>query len=142
MDVLSKEQRSYCMSKIQGKNTKPELMLRECLWTFGLRYRLHVKLAGRPDIVFPGRRIAIFVDGCFWHGCPDHGVRPKSNSQFWDKKITENIQRDKRNTRQLSKEGWTVLRFWEHDIKKDLPKVLLSVLNIYDQNLKWTLKKH
>lgn len=123
------------MSRIQGKNTKPELMLRGCLWKFGLRYRLHYKLQGRPDIVFPGRRIAIFVDGCFWHGCPEHGVRPKTNRRFWHEKIKGNVKRDERNTMQLTKDGWTVLRFWEHDVEKDLAKVLMTIQKIYNKNL-------
>jgi DNA mismatch endonuclease, patch repair protein len=131
-DVMTPEQRSRCMSRIRGKNTKPELILRQALWKRGFRYRIHFKLPGRPDIVFPKKRIAIFVDGCFWHGCPQHAVKPKSNTDFWSKKIQGNIDRDKRITEQLRNEGWTVLRFWEHEINKDLinvTKKVLSVLN-------------
>lgn len=128
MDVLTKEQRSYCMSKIQGKNTKPELALRQSLWCTGLRYRLHYKLPGRPDIVFVSARIAVFVDGCFWHGCPEHGVKPKTNRTFWNEKIGKNMERDIRNTKQLKKEGWKVLRFWEHEIKQDVLKVTEKIV--------------
>lgn len=135
MDVLTKEQRSYCMSRIHGKNTKPELMLRECLWKFGFRYRLHYRLPGKPDIVFPGKRIAIFVDGCFWHGCPVHGVRPKTNKRFWREKINGNIERDERNTTQLTANGWTVLRFWEHDVKKSLANVLAVISKAYNDDV-------
>jgi DNA mismatch endonuclease (patch repair protein) len=119
MDVLTSEQRSYNMSRIRGKDTIPEMLLRKNLWNLGLRYRLHYKLPGRPDIVFVASRITIFVDGCFWHGCPEHGVRPKTNSTFWNKKIQGNIERDKKNQLQLNEQGWTVLRFWEHEIEKD-----------------------
>lgn len=119
MDVLTPEQRSYNMSRIRGKNTGPELLLRRYLWNSGFRYRLHYKLPGRPDIVFVTRKIVVFVDGCFWHGCPQHGVRPKTNSTFWNTKIQGTIDRDKKNQQLLEQEGWTVLRFWEHDIEKD-----------------------
>ena len=120
MDVLTKEQRSFCMSQIRGKNTKPELMLRKTVWKLGLRYRIHYSLLGRPDIVLVKKKIAVFVDGCFWHGCPVHGVKPKTNRKFWEDKIRGNIVRDERNTTQLSNAGWIVLRFWEHQIKNDL----------------------
>ena len=120
MDVLTKEQRSFCMSQIRGKNTKPELMLRKTVWKLGLRYRIHYSLPGRPDIVLVKKKIAVFVDGCFWHGCPVHGVKPKTNRKFWEDKIRANILRDQRNTTRLSNEGWIVLRFWEHQIKNDL----------------------
>ncbi|HVU56080.1 MAG TPA: very short patch repair endonuclease [Puia sp.] len=132
-DVLTREQRSYNMSQIRGKDTGPEMLLRKGLWKMGFRYRIHYKLPGRPDIVFAGRRIAIFVDGCFWHGCPDHGVRPKTNSTFWNKKIQGTMDRDKRNQQQLEKEGWTVLRFWEHDIDKNLSALLKKLQHLIEQ---------
>jgi DNA mismatch endonuclease (patch repair protein) len=134
MDVLTKEQRSYCMSQIQGKNTKPELMLRKYLWNLGIRYRLHYNLPGKPDIVLIKNRIAVFVDGCFWHGCEAHGVTPKTNSKFWDTKIKENLQRDIRNSALLEDQGWTVLRFWEHDIKSSLPKIYKSIQQVVHNN--------
>ena len=134
MDVLTKDQRSYCMSQIRGKNTKPELLLRRNLWKLGFRYRVHYSLPGRPDIVFTKKKIAVFVDGCFWHGCPDHGVKPKTNKKFWREKIHGNILRDKRNTNNLVKEGWTVLRFWEHQIKKELAKVCVIIEKVYNRN--------
>lgn len=85
-DVMTPEQRSRCMSHVRGKDTKPELLLRRALWKKGLRYRLFNKLPGRPDILFIRKRVAIFVDGCFWHGCPEHGTQPRSNADFWKKK--------------------------------------------------------
>jgi DNA mismatch endonuclease (patch repair protein) len=126
-DVLTKEQRSYNMSRIRGKDTNPEIMLRKSLWSMGARYRTHYKLPGRPDIAFISKKIAIFVDGCFWHGCPEHGVRPKTNSRFWNNKIQGNIERDKRNQLKLETEGWTVFRFWEHDIEKNLTGVTKKI---------------
>ena len=131
MDVLTREQRSYNMSRIRGKNTGPELLLRRYLWKSGFRYRLHYKLPGRPDIVFVARKIAVFVDGCFWHGCPLHSVRPKTNSTFWNTKIQGNIDRDGKNQQLLEQEGWTVLRFWEHDIEKDLDTVTKKLSRVF-----------
>ncbi len=116
------------MSRIRGKNTKPELLLRKALWRKGARYRLHYKIPGRPDIVFVGKRIAVFVDGCFWHGCPEHGVSPKTNAAFWRKKIRGNVERDRRITEELRRDGWTVLRFWEHEVRDDLEGVVSKVL--------------
>ncbi|HEY4198096.1 MAG TPA: very short patch repair endonuclease [Mucilaginibacter sp.] len=130
MDILTKEQRSYNMSRIRGKDTTPEIRLRKNLWNLGLRYRIHYKLPGRPDIVFPGRKLVVFVDGCFWHGCPKHGVRPKTNSSFWNKKIQGNIERDTRIKQELEDMGWTVLRFWEHDIASNLSKIIKKLANV------------
>src|SRR4051794_33740524 len=94
-DVLNPEQRSRCMSRIKGKNTKPELMLRKALWAAGLRYRLHTRLPGRPDLTFSGSRVVVFVDGCFWHSCPKHRTTPKTNAAFWNAKIGRNTARDR-----------------------------------------------
>lgn len=107
------------MSQIRGKNTKPELIFRKALWALGMRYRLHAKLAGRPDIVFAKAKVAVFIDGCFWHGCPIHCVKAKTNKDFWERKLSGNVERDKTNSKLLRKEGWKVFRFWEHEIKED-----------------------
>jgi DNA mismatch endonuclease (patch repair protein) len=117
-DVLTREQRSYCMSRIQGRNTKPEILLRRTLWKLGLRYRLKSKLPGKPDLVFPGARLVVFVDGCQWHCCPDHFVRPKSNQAFWDLKFEKNRARDTKVNELLDAQGWKVLRFWEHEVEQ------------------------
>lgn len=118
-DVLTKKQRSFCMSRIRSKNTKPEIILRKALCEAGIRgYRLSYALLGKPDMVFPVRKVAIFLDGCFWHKCPKCYRPPKSRKSFWIKKIAANVVRDKKVTRQLKKEGWTVLRFWTHELKK------------------------
>ena len=119
-DVLTKEQRSYNMSMIKGENTKPEIALRKLLVACGLRgYRLHYRLPGKPDIVFPKSRIAIFIDGCFWHKCPKCFVKPVTKRKFWEKKIDSNIKRDKIVNRELKKNKWKVLRIWEHEIKNE-----------------------
>lgn len=131
-DVLTREQRSQCMSQIKGKDTKPEMKLRRALWGLGLRYRLNTKLPGRPDLVFPRARIAIFVDGCFWHGCPQHCNRPKTNSDFWENKLSSNIERDKRVNAELLAMDWTALRFWEHEISENLEKVIEQIVSSLD----------
>ena len=118
-DVLTPEQRKHCMSRIRGRDTKPEILLRHTLWRMGLRYRLRYHVEGRPDLVFPSARIAIFVDGCQWHCCPQHWVRPKSNTDFWDRKFEKNRARDETVNAVLRTQGWRVLRFWEHEVEKD-----------------------
>jgi len=124
---MTPEQRSRCMSLIRAKNTGPELLLRKALWADGLRFRLKSSLLGRPDIVFLGKRLAIFVDGCFWHGCPHHGVRPKTNRDFWRKKLSANISRDARVTERLRADGWHVLRIWEHEIEANIADAVAKV---------------
>ena len=112
--------RSAVMARIRGRNTQPEVMLRKVLWHRGLRYRVDWKTsAGRADIAFPGRRIAVFIDGCFWHGCPDHYVRPRSRGEFWARKLRENVDRDRCQTLALEEAGWVVVRLWEHDVRQD-----------------------
>ncbi len=115
MDVHSPEKRSFNMSRIKGKDTAPEMLIRRWLWTNGYRYRLHRKdLAGKPDIVLPRYRAAIFVHGCFWHR---HGCRatttPATRQDFWTDKFRENVNRDKRNIETLLNAGWRVMIIWE-----------------------------
>jgi DNA mismatch endonuclease, patch repair protein len=122
-DVLTREQRSFNMSRITGKNTKPELILRRFLFSKGLRgYRVHSALFGKPDIVFPRHKLVIFVDGCFWHKCPRCFVKPATNRGFWEKKIAGNIKRDQLVKKRLSEDGYKVIRFWEHEIRKNINK--------------------
>lgn len=117
VDVLTREQRSYNMSMIRGGNTAPEIELRKLLSARGLKdYRLHYKLTGKPDIVFPKRKIVIFIDGCFWHRCPKCFKKPATNRKFWLEKIDSNVKRDKLVITELRKKGWKVLRIWEHEI--------------------------
>jgi len=113
--------RSDQMARIRGSHTTPERLLSRALWRTGLRYRLHYPaVLGKPDIVFPRERVAVFVDGCFWHGCPDHYVRPRSREDFWARKLAGNVARDCRQTAELAARGWRVCRFWEHMVFEDL----------------------
>ena len=126
-DVLTPRQRSHCMSRIRGKNTGPEMILRKALWSARLRYRLHARIVGRPDVAFVGARVAVFVDGCFWHGCPMHSVKPKTNGSFWAAKLARNKARDKVVTAALQSDGWTVIRFWEHEVEDDTRRLVRQV---------------
>jgi DNA mismatch endonuclease (patch repair protein) len=130
-DVFDKQKRSEVMSKIRSKNTKLELTLRKALFKVGLRgYRLDVKLPGSPDIAFPRAKVAVFVDGCFWHGCPLCYSAPETNSQFWRNKIIENHERDQRANKNLDEIGWTVIRVWEHEIGKHLDDCVAYIKDI------------
>jgi DNA mismatch endonuclease, patch repair protein len=129
-DVLSPSQRSFCMSRITGKNTKPEVLLRKSLWQMGLRYRLNTTLPGRPDVYFAGRRIAVFIDGCFWHRCPIHFRAPKTNKTFWIEKIGKNVTRDRKVNELLELQNILPIRVWEHEIKDDLLSTARKVHNI------------
>ena len=131
-DVHTKEVRSYNMSQIRSKNTKPELVVRKYLFTKGFRYRLHSKdLPGKPDIVLPKYRTVIFVHGCFWHGhegCK-YFVVPKTNTQWWTDKITGNNAKDKKAIKALKKDGWKVIVIWECNLKPaKVEPTLLSLL--------------
>ena len=120
-DVHSKEVRSYNMSCIKGKNTKPEEMVRKYLFSRGFRYRKNdSRLPGKPDIVLPKYRTVIFVNGCFWHhheGCR-YFVWPKNNSDFWKEKIDGNVARDRKNQSILEDAGWRVIVIWECSLKE------------------------
>lgn len=120
--------RSQQMSRIRGTHTSPERILRSGLWRAGFRYRLHARTpAGRPDIVFPGRRVAVFIDGCFWHGCPRHYVSPRTNRGFWEAKLRTNVDRDRRQTLRLEDLGWRVFRFWECDVLESLEGTVAQI---------------
>ena len=107
------------MARIRDRDTKPEIVLRRLLWARGHRYRLQYRTpSGRPDLTFPGKRICVFIDGCFWHGCPRGYRRPKSNRKFWDTKVDYNRKKDRRFTRQLRAKGWSVCRIWKCRLKK------------------------
>lgn len=137
MDVHDKETRSYNMSQIKGKNTKPEIIVRKYLFSKGFRYRINVKsLPGSPDIVLKKYNTAIFINGCFWHGhegCK-YFVWPKTRKEFWQEKIQSNIQRDNKNIALLKDEGWNVITIWECELKKDkvqstLENLILELLS-------------
>lgn len=127
-DTFTKAQRSYCMSQIKSSGTAPETVIRKLLWAKGRRYRISHGLPGKPDIVFPSQRLAVFIDGCFWHGCRWHCRRPSSNVRYWRRKISGNQARDKKTARQLRAAGWRVARVWEHSIKKDPIKVIERII--------------
>src|SRR5689334_11075326 len=120
---MTRAQRSRCMARIRGRDTGPEIKLRKALWQLRLRYRLRHPLDGKPDIVFVKKRVAVFVDGCFWHGCPTHSNLPKNNAAFWATKLSRNKARDKQVTRILRRNGWTVIRVWEHALEKNAARV-------------------
>lgn len=120
MDVHSKTKRSYNMSRIHSKDTKPEMIVRKLCHKRGLRFRLHRKdLPGKPDLTFKKYKTVIFVNGCFWHmhDCKYGNVSPKTNSEFWGKKRGKNTERDQRNALKLKSSGWRVLNYWECEIK-------------------------
>lgn len=125
--------RSEQMSRIQGKDTKPEMQLRAALWRRGLRYRVQAMTpVGRPDVVFPAMKVAIFVDGCQWHGCPDHYVFPRTRRDFWGAKLAGNVARDRRQTLELEAQGWHVVRVWEHEVFVALGDVVAAVAAALD----------
>ena len=135
MDVHSPERRSFNMSRIKGKNTKPEMLVRKWLWANGYRYRLHRKdLPGKPDIVFAGRKKAIFIHGCFWH---KHECRyfkwPRTNEEFWIKKINESVTRDQKNYVDLIGGGWSYIIIWECELKMNFSEIL-NKLKIFIEN--------
>ena len=130
-DVHTPEQRSYNMSRIRNKNTKPEELVRKYLFSQGFRYRKNdSRLPGKPDIVVPKYKSVIFVNGCFWHGHEDcrYFVWPQNNADFWKNKISGNIQRDRQNRQVLADQGWHIIDIWECELKKNKVNETLSKL--------------
>lgn len=118
------------MQSNRGRDTGPELKVRRVLHAAGLRYRVDFAPLGgrrRADIVFTRQRIAVFIDGCYWHGCPEHATYPKRNSEYWLPKLQRNIERDRESDQLLRNAGWIVLRFWEHE---DIDKVTAAIANM------------
>ena len=136
-DVHDKSTRSYNMSRIKGKNTKPEELVRSFLFSNGFRYRKNDKrYPGTPDIVLPKYKTMIFVNGCFWHkheGCR-YFVWPQSNADFWKEKIENNVKRDERNYNLLSAMGWRIILIWECELK---PRNQIETLNQLKQSLSY-----
>lgn len=118
-DTLTKKQRSFCMSKIKSKNTSYEILLKKYLRGTGFRFQQ--KIIGSPDFINKDKKIAIFLDGCFWHGCPKCYKAPKSNKKYWGDKIKTNISRDKKNNQALRKGGYKIIRVWSHELKNKIP---------------------
>jgi DNA mismatch endonuclease (patch repair protein) len=118
------------MARIRRRDTSPELALRRALHAHGTRFRVDFRIpgVGKVDIAFTRRRLAIFVDGCFWHCCPEHGVRPKSNMEFWREKLDGNRARDTKQVTALKSKGWSVIRVWEHEVETNLLSVTGTIL--------------
>jgi len=134
-DIVSKKTRSRMMSTIRGKNTKPEMIVRKYLHWRGFRFRLHnSKLPGKPDIVLPKYKTCVLVHGCFWHQHPGcrFAYSPKSNRQFWEEKLAGNVERDRKNRKDLRKLGWRVFTIWECQIgkKKSLENLVKKLKNV------------
>ncbi len=114
------------------RDTRPELALRSELHRRGLRYRIDAKplesLRCRADIVFRRHKVAVFVDGCFWHDCPEHGTSPRTNASYWRAKIARNVERDRHNDAELSAAGWAVIRVWEHEMPVDAADRIARIL--------------
>ena len=129
MDTFSKQKRSEIMSRIKNKDSGIETLFRKELWRNGFRYRKNSgKYFGKPDVVLKKYKSVVFIDSCFWHGCKEHCRMPKSNRAYWNKKIQGNRKRDKSVNKDLRKEGWLVVRIWEHDVLHHLQSVIKKII--------------
>ena len=125
LDPFPPKKRRRVMQAVGRNDTEPEMRLRRALWSASLRYRLRRRIAGtRPDLCFIGAKVAVFVDGCFWHGCPDHYSAPVHNSSFWSEKLRKNQSRDRRDDRRLGVAGWNVLRYWECEVREEATRIV------------------
>ena len=131
-DVFTKAKRSEVMSRIRGRgNKETELVFAKLLRAHGITgWRRHQSLFGRPDFTFRNERIVVFVDGCFWHGCPKHSNIPINNRPFWQNKLLANKVRDRLVTKTLRGEGWLVMRIWEHDLAQDPKKCVRKIISL------------
>ena len=128
MDNVSKQKRSETMRAIKSQDSKIEILFRKKLWKLGARYRKNPKnFFGKPDLANSSKKIVIFIDSCFWHGCPKHCRMPTANRDYWQKKIERNKKRDKEVNKYYRKNGWRLFRVWEHEIKDS--KKLKFVIN-------------
>ncbi len=127
-DVYDAATRSRVMRQVKGRDTKPELLLRRTLWSMGVRgYRTHRKdIPGRPDLAFIGRKVAVFVDGAWWHGHPDKWWKGRSG-EYWDRKVERNMERDRKADADLASAGWTVVRLWDFELLRDPESAALQV---------------
>ena len=135
MDKITQEKRSANMSRIRSTGSTVELALRRALRSAGIRgYRVNpTTVVGRPDVVFTRWRVAVFVDGCFWHACPACFVPPSSNTDYWDAKIARNRARDSAVTAQLENAGWRVVRLWEHEVREDADEAAMRIHAVLKQ---------
>lgn len=135
MDIFTAKKRSEIMRNIPSKNTAPELKLRKALYALGLRYRLHPKkVLGKPDVVFPKQKVAVFVDGDWWHG-RNYDRDSQKYTDFWKDKIANNMERDIKVSSELSKDGWKVVRLWQKDIEKDVVEQAKLVMTALGKTL-------
>jgi DNA mismatch endonuclease, patch repair protein len=133
-DQFSKAKRSWIMSRVKGRNTTPEIKLRQALWRKGLRYRVNLDtLPGKPDIVFSKAKVAIFVDGDFWHGKKLTATRLGLMSDYWQNKINRNANRDTRNNALLTQMGYSVFRFLESEITNHVDEIVVQILQIIEE---------
>lgn len=133
MDKLTPAQRSYNMAQIKSKNTKPETIIFKMLKVTGVKFRKHYSISGKPDIAFPKMKLAVFIDGEFWHG-KDFNEWRENVSPFWLNKIGKNILRDKKNFKLLKKEGWTILRLWGRDIVRSPEKAYSKIIKLLEKS--------
>jgi DNA mismatch endonuclease (patch repair protein) len=134
MDNLTKAQRRKNMQNIRSKGTEPEKIIMRELRRRKVYFAAHaMSIIGKPDIVFRKKRITVFIDSDFWHGHPLRFIKPKSNVEYWQEKIARNKERDKKVNKELKRNGWIVLRFWEYDIKSIPQKVINKILKILDK---------
>ncbi|MGM1018269.1 MAG: very short patch repair endonuclease [Actinomycetota bacterium] len=132
MSWASNEASRRSMRGNRRRDTKPELAVRRLIHAAGLRYRVDFAPIGgrsRADIVFTRARVAIYIDGCFWHGCPIHATYPKRNSDYWLPKLQRNVERDRESDARLQRAGWTVLRFWEHEASEEVAAVIVATVS-------------
>lgn len=134
MDKHTPEQRSYNMSRVKAKNTKPELFVFQILDKIGIKYEKHYMIHGKPDIAFPELKIAVFINGEFWHGRYFHKEKGKYQ-HFWVEKIKGNMKRDRRNYKLLRNCGWTVVKIWDKDIKKHPKRELNKIMRVIEKPL-------
>jgi len=128
VDVFTKKKRSEIMSAVRSKDSKIEILFRKELWKSGLRYRKNSgKYFGKPDIVLPKHKTAIFIDSCFWHGCKKHCRIPETRKKYWTEKIQRNKERDTEVIHHYRKIGWKLFRFWEHEISKNIDKIISKI---------------
>jgi DNA mismatch endonuclease (patch repair protein) len=135
MDNVSPDIRKRTMQSVKSDNTKLENKVRKALWAKNIRYRKNVKdLVGHPDISIKSKKIAIFIDSCFWHGCPEHCRMPHSNENYWNQKIQRNKIRDENVNKYYQEQGWTCVRVWEHELQTDFDLTITKIAKIINNN--------
>ncbi len=124
MDTVTPKKRSEVMRAVKSSDTKIEVAVRSALWKRGLRFMKKSSLPGKPDIVFKGAKTVVFIDSCFWHGCPEHCRMPKTNRDYWEAKIQRNRARDSEIIRKYQSMEWSAIRIWEHELKANFEKCI------------------